>query len=750
MTRRYLPVLLIPLLLLALWLFADGRPQPRVVLLAPLTGGQAAVGEAIRRGAERALEQAREHWTRNGTFREPALVILDDRGDSRRARQLRAEQAKRDDVVALIEYHGRDDAGLVGQQPGLAPLPILSLASAARADLAADSWYFSLMPDDVSQAGLSVGYMRLALGVRRATLVHGTDRYARGLSQGFVSGAAQFRLQLAHRFELTDGSPEAIGALAEQLRALDDPGMVYLALDPREGAELIVSLRGTGIRFFAPDALGDASFLDTLRAYPQEQVQPGYFADGVHVMLPWLPDIGTRRTKEFVRDFSRRYGTSVDWAAAASHDALGLVLTGLQALPEWDAGQTLADPGIPRQLREPLRDWLATRNLPARALDGVSGRLQFNPNGASVNPLPVARYRGHRLVPALEQFQLVRDETSLEDPLLDVLEGRMLYFDHHLLHRTRVLYSGIDVNGVGSVDEDGFAFNADFFLWFRGRDPVNPAQIEFVNADGILELKEPMLEQRDEEGLITQTWRVQGNYRTGFDYSRFPFDQQELAVRLRHRQLTRDSLIFAPDVSGMRPLQQAEQVLRDAFVATGNWRLDNLLFFQDEIANESTLGVERRFGADNALEYSRLNVVMNVHRDWGSFVIKNLFPMFFVMLLSYTTFYMTNFNPRMNTNASAMLTAAFFHLKLSGDIPVSYLVALEYFFFSVYVLIALSILATIYYHVTAEAYAEGGEAAAAPYRRSRRIDRICYYLFPAVSLLLAISVVLIFARPAGG
>lgn len=83
-----------------------------------------------------------------------------------------------------------------------------------------------------------------------------------------------------------------------------------------------------------------------------------------------------------------------------------------------------------------------------------------------------------------------------------------------------------------------------------------------------------------------------------------------------------------------------------------------------------------------------------VKRDAINFSIKNLFPMFAVLILAYLAFFIpaSEFGMRVSLGINAIMTTAFFSLKVSSDLPpIGYVVALEYIFFMIYTL-AISII----------------------------------------------------------
>jgi branched-chain amino acid transport system substrate-binding protein len=91
-----------------------------------------------------------------------------------------------------------------------------------------------------------------------------------------------------------------------------------------------------------------------------------------------------------------------------------------------------------------------------------------------------------------------------------------------------------------------------------------------------------------------------------------------------------------------------------------------------------------------------------IKRDAVNFSIKNLFPIFAVLVLAYMAFFIpaSEFGLRVSLGINAIMTTAFFSLKVSSDLPaIGYLVALEYIFFMTYTLALFVIVIAIMIYI---------------------------------------------------
>jgi len=159
------------------------------------------------------------------------------------------------------------------------------------------------------------------------------------------------------------------------------------------------------------------------------------------------------------------------------------------------------------------------------------------------------------------------------------------------------------------------------------------------------------------------------------------------------------------DLIGMRQTSSDEILEKfgrsQVFDSIDTWDATSANFFQDTLRNESTLGSPYLIDTDSDIEYSRFNASIEVERDVLSFVIKNLLPLFAIIILAYLAAFLPPAQFAINNAIlrGALLTVAFFHIKLSNDLPgIGYTVALDYVFYMMYALIVLLLVLTLLSH----------------------------------------------------
>jgi len=204
----------------------------------------------------------------------------------------------------------------------------------------------------------------------------------------------------------------------------------------------------------------------------------------------------------------------------------------------------------------------------------------------------------------------------------------------------------------------------------------------------------------------TPASRIKGNFQEAFTFRDYPFDSHTLSIRFRHKKLDNNRLLFVPDDIGMQReggTASMNRLSEHPPLDTGKtWHGKNILVFSDIGATDSTLGNPRMFHAkaDTDINYSRFNIITEIKRNAKSYVLKNLIPLFIVIMLGYVMLYVTPKGPpfvaRMNLGVTALLSAVFLSMEAANQLPnIGYLVALDYLYFATYALILSGIVISI-------------------------------------------------------
>jgi len=361
------------------------------------------------------------------------------------------------------------------------------------------------------------------------------------------------------------------------------------------------------------------------------------------------------------------------------------------------------------QSRKNIRNRLSSFRYIETAHKGITGRIFFDEHGNVVKPFPIGLYSHERLISAPTQLGPIVNLDTIVDLRKELEEENIIPIDDRFVYRTMVIYTGIDINEISNINPRNETFTAVFYLWFRHKGHLDYSKIEFLNAVEDLRLgDEPIMEMTD-QNMAYRAYRIKGDFNEEFIFRDYPFDSHKLSIRFRHIIFNSERLLFVTDDIGMQryggrtPAERLKEYL--GLSKEAPWHLQDILVFSDIGAADSTLGNPGMFHAeaDTAIRYSRFNVVTKIKRNAKSYVLKNLVPLFIVILLGYIMLFISPEGPpfvaRMSLGVIALLTAVFLRLEAAGQLPnIGYLVALDYMYFAFYVLILSGIVITVAKH----------------------------------------------------
>ena len=276
--------------------------------------------------------------------------------------------------------------------------------------------------------------------------------------------------------------------------------------------------------------------------------------------------------------------------------------------------------------RQKIRDYLANLTNINDAVEGASGLNYFDKAGNAQKPISIGIYKHRKIVSAANQLRMVRDinEISHLDSALN--KEQVLLIDDKYLYKTNVVYVGMKINEISELDIKNLTYQLDFYLWFRFNGEFNTKNIEFLNAaEEPMMLGEPIVEK---EGHKTRhLYRIKGRFKADFLPNHIYYKQHILGVSFRHRDLTRDNLIYVTDVLGMGLINgelwldkvQKSKLLSPVY----EWAITQAAFFQD-ITRKSSLGSLKYLDVQSgAIEYSRFNAVIQI--DQHEFSLRRMF-----------------------------------------------------------------------------------------------------------------------------
>jgi branched-chain amino acid transport system substrate-binding protein len=398
--------------------------------------------------------------------------------------------------------------------------------------------------------------------------------------------------------------------------------------------------------------------------------------------------------------------------AATNYDAVHMIIEAV------DANNLTGNASKLEEEQDKVRQFWSNLNSIQNSVEGVTGLIYFDGNGDIVKPVTIGKYDNQNLISEFVQLSPVPNIGNFEKEDLDqlVADGQMVILDGDYMRVTNVVYTGIDINEISNLNIKEATYTLDFYIWFRYRgdldvDELQVANVEFINAVDEITLGEAIATDTittDNVNYNYQAYRVKGDFTSDFDFKSYPFDTQEIWIRFRHVEKHRDELTYVVDDIGLQRPTKDKLIQRfkdNRVMDITGWEIIDASFFQDIVVSDSTLGNPKFFNTPSEIESSRFNSVITVTRDIVSFSIKNLLPLFIMILFSYLIFFFpaSEFSTINGIIRGVLLTVAFFHLKLSSDLPgVDYIVALDFVFYILYFLFVAELIFTLLIKIRGE------------------------------------------------
>jgi branched-chain amino acid transport system substrate-binding protein len=662
------------------------REKPICIAVAgPMSGDQASDGQDMVRGIQLYLDMVNQKGGVDG--RPLTLKIFDDNNDPKAAAEIASEISEDKDILLVLGHKYSSASLAAGRVYRKNGIPAIT-ASATVDTLTADNeWYFRIIPTNSFQGAFIANYVFSTLKQKTACIVFNKDAYGTSLVENFEKTAKELGLAIKKKWDFDAEKEDAdnqLKRIADELKSVDDPGIIFVAAYAEHGARLISSLKYGGMKcsFIGPDSFYGPAFINEFKKNPQEMASPGLYSDNVYVACPFLPDIANADSYRFHNEFEKTYHESPTWYAAGYYDAAKVAI---EALKKSD----LQGKGHIRKDRREIRNALANIYNPDAAVQGVTGDIYFDKNRNVRRPMAMGIYNKQMLFPAFLQYQLSLAIKDPEAALEKVLNEQAIIVDQSIMDKTSVVYTGTDFNEISSLDTKTSSYVVDFYLWFRYEGEFDAANIRFMNAVDPIILGHPIAEEKTDNYTV-KTYHVKAKFKNDFDFRRHPFDHQYLAVRFRHNTLTRDKLIYVKDTLGMSESAKKKDA---SFNIGSGWYPGDKYAYQDIITHISTLGIPGFFNNPNMISYSQFNTELKIRRNSTDAILRNIFPEIIMLICLYLVYFIPyrNFRLRVEIMMAVLISCAFYHIRLLSDLfSVKYSTFSEYVFFTVYGLIGLS------------------------------------------------------------
>ncbi len=618
--------------------FSEKEKSFHVAFVGPISGSSAKAGKAHIQGVQLYVDQVNAAGGVNG--RKIVLDIYDDQNDKVRAAQKATEIAEQNRALAVIGHNYSSCSISAGKVYKAHGIPAVSPSSTDIKVTMNNDWYFRTVFNNNLLGRFLANYAKSVLKQKRVSIIQEDLAYGAYLAKVFEQTSQELGLEIVYKgaFKVRDKHlDQKLEDIVADLKAGGDPGIIFMATHAPEGIRLVKMMRDTGVMIplIAPTSFATQVFQRGFDNFPKEKMNPGHYTRGIYVGTPFIIDTANEKAQHFREAYVAKYEENPGWHAAYSYDAAMVVLEAIAR-----AG-IQGDPDTIKADREKIRDYLASLTHPSEALEGITGFNYFDAIGNCPKPVSIGVYKSRNIISALTQLQVVRNLGEIHDLEKSMNEERVLLIDGKYMYKTNVVYTGIKMNEISSVDPKTLTCMLDFNVWFRYQGDIDVQNVRFLNSAERIELAVP-IDTNAEDHLNYRLYNVRGLFKTDFLPRRYGFRQHILGLRFRHNLLPRDNLIYVTDVLGMRLKGEISflnrlndaQIFRDA----NDWKVNQAQFFQNIGEREPQGRAEYLNLEKGIIEHSAFNFAIRIQKK--SFTPRGMIPLEYSRILLVLSFIM--------------------------------------------------------------------------------------------------------------
>ena len=330
----------------------------KVASVSPLSGSQAAMGEAIKNGAQLALEERVEEFKTLGFTLQ--FSPQDDQADPKVGVSVARKMILDEDLLAVI---GHLNSGVAIPSSEVYAEKNLALVSPANTAVAVTERGLKnvtrICARDDGQGPAGAAYMFSEVGVKSVFVINDKTTYGQGVADEFSKYFTQVGGQVLGNEGITPGESD-FSAVEEKVRASDAEAVYFGGMYP-EGALLVKQFKQKGIdvKFMGPDGLDSAELANIA----------GDAIIGTYYTTTAADASGSPEGAAFVTKYQDKFKKAPEGYAFYGYDAMNVALNGIKAAIDANGG------------KKPTRDQVTDAVRQTSGFVGVATKVTFNEKG---------------------------------------------------------------------------------------------------------------------------------------------------------------------------------------------------------------------------------------------------------------------------------------------------------------------------------------------------------------------------------
>jgi len=697
--RRWWPAALMAFVLLAALLGALWLLWPReqsagspiyVAFVAGLSGPGAESALEMQRGLQLFIDYGNQH---SGIDGHPIEVVgFDDADDPAKAVEVANAIVADGRFVAVVGHRLSSTSIAAAPIYEAAGIPMVSPTATADELTASCTTCYRTVFDNSTQGRMIASYLLGIMGVDQAIVIEEQSSYGDSLTSGFASVYEHAGGTIVAQYPLAADpavAGDAISQTAQEIADEHPDTLVLLATGDKLAKPLLLALQAAGVTGtrFGGDSVSSQMFLAGVEQ-AAALAGNGDVTTGLYASAPVFVDSLTGDAVRLADKYQEDFGELPTWRSFTSADAGVAIVAGLRSVTDWKKNPTVAE------IRTALLTRWASLDSPDQSVPAFVGPLYFDDNRTAARPVGIGIAAGSYFDSAPRQIAPVTSASSGAGQTIQV--GDMTFAVQ------RVVQSGVDFNLVRDLNTVSETFYADFFVWFKYYGNDDAIDIIFANIADPQTLTVTEVRSEEIDGLKYKVYRVAGTFTSRLDFHSFPFDSQDLRVNIQNRTLTSAQLVYSID-SDFAGIPQNERLSSGGNATApinqiNNWQANSLLAFAATVGTSSNLGDPDIQQASRGIEFSQLGVRIDISRQVGQFLLKNLLPLVLLLAITYISLFFSHdqTTERVSFGITGVLTGAVLLSTVVSVLPdVGYTVSIEWAFYGFILLSALCILVAL-------------------------------------------------------
>jgi ABC-type branched-chain amino acid transport systems, periplasmic component len=337
---------------------SGGLKVIKIATQSPLSGGSATLGEAIKNGAQLALDDQQKAFNKKGY--KLVLSPYDDMGDPKKGVS-NAQAIAADSSVLAVVGHLNSGVAIPSSQV-YQKNNLVMVSPAATATTVTDrglSTVNRVCARDDFQGPAGANYAIKTLGVKKIFIIQDKTPYGSGLAAAFRDEAKKLGATILGYEGITVGEKDFSGVVSKA--ASTKPDLIYFGGVYAEGALIVKQARAQGLSI--PIMGGDGMDSSTSVQIAGDAIKGVYYSTVVGDVTK------TEKGRTFAAAYKAKFKKSVEGYSAYGYDSAAVLLEGISKAIDKNGGKL------------PTRQAVTTAVRGIQDYDGIATKVAFDSKG---------------------------------------------------------------------------------------------------------------------------------------------------------------------------------------------------------------------------------------------------------------------------------------------------------------------------------------------------------------------------------